>query len=151
MTAIAAPETRRIYQDIPPINRYQNDLTLENGTRICTPVYVDVSMANRKTFLNEIRQRASEPIEATSQPDSVTGIQVVNYSTAQPAIEAYLGMSIDILRNCLFQRGGLEISLVLKLQEVTGIILITEKDLAAAFKLKHGLVKSFSKDYPFHT
>lgn len=148
---ISAPSTFRQFQNIPPINRAANDYMCESGVRICVPVYIDPPTALRKDVLNQIREIAKAPLEATQQPDTITGIQVVSYSTRQPEIEAYLGMSLDNLRNVLFQRGGLEVSLVLKLQQVTGIELVVDKDVTAAFKARQNLVKTFEKSYPFHS
>lgn len=146
---ISAPSTFRNFQPIPPINRAGNDHMTEAGVRICLPVYVDAPTALRKQVLNQLREMAKQPIEAAEQPNTLTGIQVVSYSTRQPEIEAYLGMSLDNLRNVLFQRGGLEVSLVLKLQEVTGLEIVTDKDMTAAFKARQTLVKNFQKTYPF--
>lgn len=145
---ISAPSTFRQYQDIPPLNRHQNDYSCENGTRICLPCYIDPSISLRKEILNAVRTKASELIEV-EQPNSMSGISVMSSSSRQPQIEQYLGMSIDILRNVLFQRGGLEASLVLKLQNITGLQIVTDKDFTAAFKLKQSLVKGFSKEYPY--
>ena len=150
MTSIAAPATRRAYQNIPPINKASNDYHCANGTRVCLPCYLDVPNSIRKNFLNSVRELASQPIEASKQPDSLTDIKVMTYSTLQPDIEAYLGMSLDNLRNCLFSRGGLEVSLILKLEEITGIVVVTDKDLTAAFKKKQSQVKGFKKTYPLN-
>lgn len=148
---ISAPSTQRAYQNIPPINRSLNDHMTENGVRICIPCYIDAPTALRKEILNQVRELARQPQEASHQPDTLTGIQVVSYSTRQPEIEAYLGMTLDNLRNVLFQRGGLEVSLVLKLQQVSGLEIVTEKDFTAAFKARQTLVKTFEKSYPFDT
>lgn len=149
MTNIAAPSTVRAYQNIPPLNRHQNDYNCENGTRVCLPCYIDPPITLRKELLNQVRELAKQPVEASQQPDTLTGISVVSYSTRQPDIEAYLGMSIDNLRNVLFQRGGLEVSLILKLQQVTGVEVITDKDFTAAYKARQALIKTFDKAYPF--
>ena len=146
---ISAPSTFRHYQSIPPINRADNDYMSEAGTRDCIPVYVDCPIAVRKELLNKVRELASAPIEATQQPDSMSGISVTSYSTRQPEIESYLGMTLDNLRNHLFQRGGMEVSFLLKLQSVTGITVVTDKDFTTAFKNRQALVKGFLKDYPF--
>ena len=55
------------------------------------------------------------------------------------------------LRNALFQRGGLDVTLCLKLQSITGVEIVSDKDFTAAFKEKQALVKAFSKAYPFDT
>ena len=149
MTTPVAPSTIRAYQNIPQINRHQNDYFCENGTRVCIPLYIDITTSLRKEILNAIRELANTPIEATQQPDSITGISVVSYSTHKPDIEAYLGMTIDNLRSVLFSRGGLEVSLALKLQQVSGLDVVSDKDFTAAFKERQALVKNFQKEHPF--
>ena len=148
MTSIAAPSTYRPFHSIPPLNRAANDTITGNGVRISIPVYIDPPVTVRKEILNVLRSKATEPI-ATSNPDTMSGIQVVSYSTRQPEIEAYLGQTLDNLRNVLFSRGGLEISLVLKLQNVTGIDIVTDKELTTAFDSKKKLSKAFSTEHPF--
>ena len=142
--------TTRPFTNIPPLNRHQNDYKTEVGTRVCLPCYIDPTTTVRKELLNAVRTLASQPVEAEQQPSSMSGISVASYSTQQPAIEAYLGMSVDNLRASLFMRGGLEVSLVLKLQAITGITVVSDKDFTAAFKEKQALVKGFSKEYPFN-
>lgn len=147
---ISAPSTIRQFQNIPPLNRSANDYINANGVRICAPCYIDAPTSLRKEILNVIRAKASEPIEHTT-PNTLSGISVTSYSTLQPQIEAYIGQTIDNLRNILFSRGGLEISLLLKLQNVTGVEVISDKDITAAFDTKKKLIKEFSKTYPFDT
>jgi hypothetical protein len=150
MTAITAPSTFRTYAAIPTLNNSQNDFVSASGIRVSCPLYVDLPNNLRKQLLNGVRSKASEVIiDDTPQPQSISGIQVSNSASLQPAIETYLGMAIDNLRNVLFQRGGLEASLVLKLEQVTGIEVLSPKDWAAAFKVKQTLVKDFSTSYPF--
>ena len=148
---ISAPSTIRNYQKIPPINQYQNDYFAESGTRVCLPCYIDPPVALRKDILNKIRSIANEVIEDASQPSTMSGLTVASYATRLPAIEAYLGMSLENLRNALFQRGGLDVTLCLKLQSITGVEIVSDKDFTAAFKEKQALVKAFSKTYPFDT
>ena len=40
-------------------------------------------------------------------------------------------MTVDVLRNVLFQRGGLPTDVVLKIQEITVVTDVTDKDLVA--------------------
>lgn len=147
---ISAPSTYRQFHNIPPLNRSANDYTTTDGVRICCPCYVDPPNSLRKEILNKIRTLATEPVE-TSSPNTMSGINVVSYSTRQPQIESYIGQTLDNLRNVLFSRGGLEISLLLKLQNVTGLNIISDKDITAAFDSKKKMVKEFSKEYPFDT
>lgn len=148
MTSISAPSTYRPFANIPPLNRSANDTITGNGVRISIPVYIDPPTTMRKEILNVLRTKATEPI-ATSNPNTMSGIQVVSYSTRQPEIEAYLGLSLDNLRNTLFSRGGLEVSLILKLQNVTGLDIVSDKELASAFDSKKKLCRAFSTEFPF--
>lgn len=148
MTISAAPVFRN-YDNIPPINKHTNDHTSSEGVRVCLPVYIDPPTALRKELLNAVRTKCFEAIPNVSQPESLSSIQVVSNNTLQPLIERYLGMTVDNLRNVLFQRGGLEASLILKLESVTGIEVVTAKDWSAAFKKKQSLVKEFPTTYPF--
>jgi hypothetical protein len=150
MTISAAPVFRN-YDKIPPLNRHQNDHTTSEGVRICLPVYIDPPVSLRKELLNAVRTKCFEAIPSVTQPDSLSGLQVVSNNTHQPLIERYLGMTVDNLRNILFQRGGLEASLILKLESVTGIEVVSSKDWTAAFKKKQNLVKDFPGEYPFST
>ena len=77
------------------------------------------------------------------------GIQVVSYGTRQPAIEAALGVSLNSLRDILFSRGGMSPDLVIRLQEITGIVAVTQKDIQTAFDARKKLVKEFMSDFTF--
>ena len=126
-----------------PINSSANDFTNAGGVRISLPCYVDLTMTQRKELLNGVREAISAT--NTSSPKSLSGITVETVTNAASDIETYIGMNIDILRSVLFQRGGLEVSLVLRLQEVTGLTFITDKDFASAFKSRHDLIKKYTK------
>ena len=126
-----------------PINSSANDFTNESGVRVSLPCYVDLTNSQRKDLLNGVREAVSAT--TTSSPKSISGITVETVTRASSEVETYIGMNIDILRGVLFQRGGLEVSLVLRLQEVTGITFVSAKDFTAAFKARHDLIKSYTK------
>ena len=150
MPTISAPPTFRQYSSIPTLNNSQFDFVSASGIRVSCPLYVDLPNTLRKQLLNGVRAKAAEVfVEETTQPQTISGIQVTNSATLQPLIESYLGMAIDNLRNVLVQRGGLEASLVLKLEQITGIEVLSQKDWTAAFKVKQTLVKEFPVEYPF--
>ena len=149
MTSIAAPSTYRQFDSTPPLNRAANDYMTQEGVRISCPLYLDPpSTSIRKQWLNEVRRIASQPHEVT-QPDSMSGISVVSYGNRQPEVEAFLSMSLDSLRATLFTRGGMQPELVFKLQALTGIIAVTEKDLDAAFNARKKLAKDMIKSLTF--
>ena len=128
------------------INHFSNDLTTKEGVRICTPLYVDLTTAQRKEILNKVREVAYEPA-AVSIPPTQSGITVENYSNRENEIVMRLGMDLANLRNALFQRGGLSVDLVLKLQAITGLVFVDQKTFAAAFKQKQAAIKSFMEEH----
>lgn len=125
------------------INSSANDFTSKAGVRISLPCYVDLTTSQRKELLNGAREAVSAT--TSTSPKSISGISVETVTRASSDVEAYIGMDLDILRGVLFQRGGLEVSLVLRLQEVTGITFVSDKDFTAAFKARHDLIKEYSK------
>ena len=144
---IKAPDTVRQWQRNPAINSAVNDYTNKNGVRISLPCYVDLSTQQRKELLNGVREAIQNSL-TISEPASLTGIRVETVNGTQSDVESYLGVSVEVLRSLLFQRGGIEVSLVLRLQEVTGITFITDKDFAAAFKSRQDLIKGYLTEYP---
>ena len=93
------------------------------------------------------RQVQAQP--NVTQPESYTGITVETAGSAQSDVETYLGVSLDVLRGVIFQRGGIECGLLLRLQEVTGIQYVAQKDFAAAFKKRGTLIKEYTTTHPF--
>lgn len=143
-----APTTVRQYQQTTPINSAKNDHFTKEGIRISTCLYIDLTQSQRKELLNGIRSAASSyPI--TYEPPSASGIRVEERSNSQSEIESFIGMNFDTLRPVLFQRGGLPIDLVFKLQAVSGLRFVTDKDVAAAFKAKTAQVKAYIADHTF--
>ena len=128
-----------------PTNAASNDSYSSNGARISLPIYVDISQQDRKLMLNGIRTAIYEQ-QPTTTPNSVTGLQVVNATNGQHEVEAFIGMSLDVLRTVLFSRGGMPIDLVLRLQSVSGMEVLSEKDIKAAFKDRQASVLSYLKE-----
>lgn len=148
MTTPSAPAVHRNWQQSVPLNHYTNDYMSDKGVRVSTPLYIDVSSSMRKEAFNKLRELAKNSAEETQ---STTGdVRVVSYSTMQPAIEAFLGMSLDVLRSVIFNRGGLQLDLVIRIQAITGQELISEKDITAAFKKKADLIKAYIKENTFN-
>lgn len=146
--SISYKSTVRSFNSPPALNSARNDYTTKAGVRICTPIYIDIPQETRKAWLNELRSLASAT--TVREVPSVSGLTTHSASNADAGIEAYLGLTIDTLRSAvLFQRGGIPIDMVLKLQSVTGIVALTEKDVAAALKSRAEDVKSFIADYAF--
>ena len=149
MTAISYPSTVRNWQKRKALNHYTCDYHTEGGVRISLPVYIDVPTADRKTLLNAVREICATTVTTTPE-NTHGGISVVSQQTMQPQVEAYLGMALDVLRSMLFSRGGLSADLLLRLQEVTGIEYVTQKDIAAAFKARQGQIKTYVEENKFN-
>ena len=146
MTIVYQPVVRN-FQKTPPINSSTNDHYTPEGVRVSVPIYVDLTTAQRKELLNGIREACS--VSVSTEVKSASGLSVQESSSAQPSVESYVGMTLDCLRGVLFQRGGLPLDLVLKLQSASGITYVTEKTIAAAVKAKQAVVKTFISDYPY--
>ena len=125
-----------------PANSSTNDQYTATGVRVSLPMYLDLPQQLRKEILNGIRNaiHTEAPVKT---PGSISGIRTQEAGTTQHAIEAYLGMSIDVLRNVLFTRGGQPIDMILRLQSVSGVEVITEKELKAVIKQR----EKFCVDY----
>ena len=131
-----------------PINAASNDYVTNDGVRISSPLYCDLTQQQRKALLNALRERVNNEGLETRTPNTTSGISVVTNSSMS-RIEEYLGMNVDTLRSSvLFQRGGLEISLLLRLQEITGLSFVTAKDIGAAFTSRKKLVSDYIANNP---
>lgn len=149
MNTISAPSTIRQFQRIPQINNSSCDYFTESGIRISNPIYVDIPNTTRKEILNAVREKCNEVVEQETQ--SVSGIRTTHSASAESTIESYLGLTMDNLRNVLFQRGGLQIDLVLKLQSVSGMELLSMKEIAAAHKAKQAAVKNVMENFTYES
>ena len=69
--------------------------------------------------------------------------------SGQGEVERYLGMTLEVLRTVLFSRGGLPIDLCLRLQNVSGVEVLTEADIKKAFKERQSAVLSYLKEFTF--
>ena len=123
------------------INHHTNDYITDSGVRICTPLYLDLSQQQRKTLLSELRTRAAEM--SASNPVTRSGISVESTNGVSAAITQFLGVDLEMVRQVLFQRGGLSAELVLRLQEITGVEVVSTKEIEAAFKARVKLIKDF--------
>lgn len=124
------------------INNYANDYITDSGTRICTPLYLDLTTVQRKELLNAVRSKAAEMEQV--QTNTQSGISVASSVGNLSKIEAFLGVSLEILRSgVLFQRGGLAADLVIKLQAITGVEVVSLKEIEAAYKARTKLVKDY--------
>ena len=129
------------------LNNYTNDTLTENGVRISLPIYIDVP--NRKPLLNALRSLVEqEKFDYT--PKSQSGIGVSTAVAGGSSIERYLGVSLETLRSSiLFSRGGLDITLLLRIQSVTGIEVCPVADIEKALKTRIKQVKDFAANHAY--
>ena len=120
------------------INNYLNDYTTNDGVRVSLPIYVDVPMSKRKELLNGIRTAQADET-TTATPSSVSGLTVETVNT-RSSVNDFLGMNADVLRGVLFQRGGLALDLVLKLQDIAKLDVLTEADIKKAFSARQKFI-----------
>jgi hypothetical protein len=126
------------------INSSANDHVTNEGVRISCPLYIDLTTIQRKALLNAARELAEST--TTTTPTTQSGISVATTNGGLTKLEHYLGCSFDILRGSLFQRGGVPIDLVLRLQLATGVEVVSLKEIEAGIKNKIAVVKSFVED-----
>jgi hypothetical protein len=131
------------------INSWLNDYTTADGVRISTPTYIDLSQNQRKLLFSGVRS-AIEAHRSTSTPSTVSGIVVETAGAASSSVEQFLGITVNNLRSVIFSRGGVDITLVLKLQAVTGIEIVPVKEIEAAYKARTALIKDFVKANQFN-
>ena len=150
MTSIHAPTTSRPFQRTTPVNSSGNDFMTESGVRLSTPVYCDLPNSLRKELFNGVRTACTAPSNARTATASVSGISVEESSNRAPDVESYLGMNIDTLRAVLFSRGGIPVDLVLRLQAISGLVFVTEKEFNAALKKRGTIIKNYITENTFN-
>ena len=98
------------------VNRYGETTPTaiqSNGVAISTPIYIQLTKEQNKTILNAIRTAISR--------DGV-------------AVESEIGVSETNLRHLLFARNGLPERLLLKLQEVTGLEIVSKQQIENTYR-----------------
>ena len=130
--------------DFVPLNASVNDTMTDEGVRVSVPVYVDLTHNQRKEILNNLRSKATHR-EYT--PHTASGISTVTSVAPITDIESFIGMSIEVLRGVIFQRGGMPIDLVLRLQKAAGVEFVTEAQIKNAFTSKQKLIQNKLKDF----
>lgn len=145
-----ARKTVRQWAKSTSLNNSGHDYHASSGTRICLPMYIDPPINVRKDWLNAIRSLTSSMTNSVTSPNR-SGLQVESVSNNTSDVESYLGMTLETLRTAvLFQRGGLPMDLVLKLQHLTGIQAVTDKEITTAFKNRQTQIKTYIADNPFN-
>ena len=121
------------------LNNWQNDFTNNDAVRVSCPLYIDVPQQLRKDLYSKLRS-VVETEKIISTPKSQSGIIVATATPGGTQVEAAIGVSLDNLRSIVFSRGGLDVSLLLRIQCVLGEEVVTIKDIETALKNKisHG-------------
>lgn len=150
-----APTIERINNDhlrlkSEPLNSSKLSYTNDQGVRLSLPLYVDLTTAQRKDLFNQIRTVASQTHPLPQQTRTISGLVVENAASGTASVEQYLGMTLDILRTVMFQRGGIPIDLVLRLQAVAGVEYISIGQIKAALTQRKNQVEQFITDNPFN-
>lgn len=99
-----------------------------NGCSVSTPIYITPTVDQLKALLNAFRDvvRDERQIMGYEPTTAVNGVVVTNSTKpANTPSEDAIGMTEESLRYALFQRKGLPDRLILKLQELTGLELVT--------------------------
>ena len=115
--------TNRFNQSTPTI-------VLEDGTAISTPTYINLSNDAAKALLNAFREVVlKQQLEMGHKPTDLStrgGLEVVNHTKPpKTPAELELGMDVENLRYVLFGRTGSPERVVLKLQELTGMSIVS--------------------------
>lgn len=133
-----------------PLNSAKSDYYTDSGSRVSTVLYLDIPMEKRKLLYNALRTKV-ELASYTNSPSTKSGIQTVTAnSSALTNIETYVGVSLSVLRGVLFQRGGVALDLILRIQEASGVEVISTKELGAALDNRKKQVVNYIKENPFN-
>ena len=99
-----------------------------SGASISTPVYITLTIDQRKALLNQFRQiKMEQMIKEACSTGKKGGI-------CFSSIEGELGMSEENLRVALFNRKGLPEKLVIRLQQLTGLEIVNADQIRATFE-----------------
>ena len=110
-----------------------------NGCSIATPIYISPTTEQSKELLNAFREvvrRQRLEMGYTDAPIDHGSIQVQTATTPpQTDAEKAIGMNEETLRYALFQRSGIAERLILKLCEITGVELVSRKQIEENLKM----------------
>ena len=146
---ISYPTKSRSFAKQLPLNHHSNDFTSAAGIRVSLPLYIDPPTVVRKQLFNAVREACNGAATATPAINSRSGISVETSDSRMAAVESYLGLTVENLRNVIFSRGGISCDLILKIQEVSDHEVISMKEIETAFKQRIAQIKKFTKDYPY--
>ena len=110
-------------------NRYGQvspTLIQETGVGISCPFYISLTPDQKKSLLNTFRQIKTEQLANINE----------NNPSQKPLgtpIEQALGMNEERLRYTLFSRQGLPERLLIRLQKLTGVVLIRRNEVEETY------------------
>lgn len=111
-------------------NRYGQvspTLIQETGVGISCPFYISLTPDQKKSLLNTFRQIKTEQLVNSDE----------NKASQEPLgtpIEKALGMNEESLRYTLFSRQGTPERLFIRLQKLTGVVLISRNEVEETYK-----------------
>ena len=111
-------------------NRYGQvspTLIQETGVGISCPFYISLTPDQKKSLLNTFRQIKTEQLVNSAE----------NKASLEPLgtpIEKALGMNEESLRYTLLCRQGLPERLFIRLQKLTGVVLISRNEVEETYK-----------------
>ena len=112
-------------------NRY-NQITpstrLDNGCVISTPVYVSITVEVAKQLLNSFRVLKQKELIQVSSPTESLNV-ITHHGGVMAQCEQELGLSEEALRSVLYQKGGISEKIIVKLQNLTGIEVISPNQI----------------------
>ena len=131
-----------------PLNSAACDYHSEDGVRFSLPFYLDLSQQQRKQLFNAVRTTIAATTTSTSVPKSMSGISVETRTPVEYSVEQYIGLGIDVLRSVIHSRGGIPADLILRIQAVTGEVIVTDAQLKKAFDTRKKYVLDYVKNNP---
>ena len=131
-----------------PLNSAACDYHSEDGVRFSLPFYLDLSQQQRKQLFNAVRTTIAATTKSTSVPKSRSGISVETFSHGEYSLEQYIGLSIDLIRTLIHSRGGIPADMIVRIQAVTGEVIVTDAQLKKAFDTRKKYVLDYVKNNP---
>ena len=123
------------------LNSWNNDYNTSEGVRISVPLYVDIPQQTRKDLFSRLRA-VTEAEKVVTNPPTQSGISVATAIPGGSSVERHIGITLDNLRSVLFSRGGIDVSLLIRIQSVVGEA-VPAKEIENALKQKIVQLKEF--------
>ena len=112
------------------------------------PFYLDLSQQQRKQLFNAVRTTIAATTTTTTRHKTRSGISVETRTPVEYSVEQYIGLGVDVLRSVIHSRGGIPADLILRIQAVTGEVIVTDAQLKKAFDTRKRYVLDYVKNNP---